>query len=200
MSYWAKACKYAYANTSLYSPWKAVPSIVVAVIQQALVSGTAVERTLTVVFITIGVYITLFIIELAFKLLISAPVAIHAEQADSLAHKDGRITQLEDSLKKPVVSALEISRRKTVAEKIASFRQPKDLVNETLKYILEHGDVEPIEFASTHMDSPGKESAVQAIIYQGQSNGLLRASQSQRPRVSIHPDLREALTFHLLGE
>ena len=95
------------------------------------------------------------------------------------------------------ISALEVGRRNTVAEKLACFCKPKDLVKYALQHILQHGEVDPIQFCAAHLDIQGRETDLHEVIRDGLSLGLLKSTGQC---VTVNPELKEALTFHLLGD
>jgi len=79
MSFWRLSRNWAWQHTDTYSLKKAVPSIVIALLQAAFSEGTAARRTLLAIGIIVGTYLVLLCCEFMWKLLIQAPAALHQE-------------------------------------------------------------------------------------------------------------------------
>jgi hypothetical protein len=104
MSYWRRACRWAWARTQTYTIKKAVPSAAIAAIQGLLASGSIQKRALTSIALIIAVYILLYAMEFVWKAFILAPISLDAEREE----KDtALLTEIQALKVKPKPTAAE---------------------------------------------------------------------------------------------
>jgi hypothetical protein len=120
-----------------------------------------------------------------------------------IKEKDVLLRNLQGQLTAPRVSPLEQSRRDLV-EKELTTATPLDL--EVVTYVLRHGEIDPIVLATTSFLQSKNQHEVQQAINRGLSTGLLKhipappGVPSFRQFITVKPELRDALSFHLLND
>jgi len=111
---------------------------------------------------------------------------------------------LQDQLTVPSVSLLERDRRELVKQKLDSIPSAhRDLVIKVLKYILQHGEADPVAIiAGGILGSSANAHPIQDALAMASYCGLTTAVPGSYNRriVVINSGLKEALTYHLLGE
>ncbi len=114
--------------------------------------------------------------------------------------------RLQKQLAKPQLSLIEERRSKLVKEKLtlfpATYREMAKLV---LQYVLEHGKVPAFDLIHDNlMGALSNPDLIEKVLEQALHTQLLRADPSPGPWTSIsvvvNPDLKTALSSHLLGE
>lgn len=94
------------------------------------------------------------------------------------------------------VSPLEHSRRELVKDKLANIQEPfRALVPQVLCYLLKHGEVNEMTMYGDPLFR--KQNLISAATSQAVMHGLAVARNNH---VQVNPELRDALTFYLLGD
>jgi hypothetical protein len=94
MNYWERARHWAGEHTDTYNLKKAVPSIIIAVIQYFVLPFSPVSRTLLSLATILIVWLLLYLLEFLFNLFVRAPVNLDAERQSIISDKDIEIADL----------------------------------------------------------------------------------------------------------
>jgi hypothetical protein len=203
--YWRYAWRQR-VKPKLFSPVRAVPSLLVAAAQfvwrykahtpftELWVSGA----------IIIGAYVLLSALEGFWKLVVFTPPRIYAEQIEVIGNLHGEKACLERELEKPRISSTEQRRRDQVRESLQRFSREEQAV---VRYILDHGEVTQhiLLGEGAGFDHNIAESAVR----EGLKHDLIRRDATVPDSASwlaekyhlrtltywVNPSLKEALEF-----
>jgi len=101
MSYCAEARSSAKKNTKTFTPHKAIPSALATIAQWSVFDLQPMTRALVTVGTLVGSYILLYALESIWRLLIEAPVAIHAKSQLELVSLREKVSVLEQPKRVP---------------------------------------------------------------------------------------------------
>ena len=133
--YWERARAWAKAETKTFSLVKALPSVMIAILQYLFTGRSTGTQMLVSIALAIGTYMVLLSCEYAWKLLVLGPVAIDAQRATEAEGLRQKIKALT-----PTISPLEQNRRGLVAKKLAEIDEPfRDVAKTVLRLLIEHG-------------------------------------------------------------
>jgi len=101
------------------------------------------------------------------------------------------------------ISLIERNRRTEVEQKMNALPSEfVDVVEGVIEYLLIHGEVDPILLAEGgRLGKTANQHVIMAAIDKAAMAGLLKpVPGTNRHRMMVNPELRDALSFHLLGE
>ncbi len=110
--------------------------------------------------------------------------------------------KLQERLAVPSISLIERNRRTEVGQKLNSLPSEfVDVVKGVIKCLLIHGDVDPIVLAEGgRLGKTVNQHVIMAAIDKATTGNLLKpVPGTNRHRVMANPELKDALSFHLLG-
>jgi hypothetical protein len=116
------------------------------------------------------------------------------------------VQKLQEQLTNPPISRIEQSRRDSVGQKLQLFPSAyAETAKSILKYVLEHGQVNAFELIHDGLlGGISNPDLIEKALEKALGCHLLRPYPGLGPwtsiSVSINPELKPALSFHLLGE
>lgn len=191
--YWERARAFARENSKTFGPWKAIPSILTAILAGMLHRYLHLLWSPIDIIIVVGcglvTYFLCYGVDFLWKLLVVAPVKLDAARTLE-------IDKLQKAINKANgVSLVERSKRETVARKIAEIPEPfREPVREILKHLIQHGEVHQMSLIGDRDFGGANRDRTHAAISQAAMRALLVDRNSY---ISVSPELKDALTFQL---
>jgi hypothetical protein len=194
--------------------WSSIITVVsagAAVLLQIAILGTGTVANLA---LTLSVAVGGLLISLIGNYLIS--MRRGAEQIDTglqqqikendlaLAESGQNIKTLQERLAKPPLSPIEQGRRELVDQKLRSFPANQlELAKAVLRYVLDHGTVPTSGLIFDDLlGGVSNPDLISIVLEKAVHDQLLGGNPGPwtSMRVTINPELKSALSFHLLGE
>ena len=125
------------------------------------------------------------------------------EKNSALQDRTKENLKLQARLAVRPISLIERNRRTEVEQKLNLLPSEFiDVVKGVIKYLLIHGEVDPIVLAvGGRLGKTVNQHVIMAAIDKAAMAGLLKpVPGTNRHRVMVNPELKDALSFHLLGK
>jgi hypothetical protein len=186
------------SKAKLYSLNRAVPSIVIAIVQSLLRKNRSFAELVLIVATIFGVYLGLFVLESLWKFVVDTPVKIYAEQIDLIAESgskfsflERRCAELEAQRSNQNVSPQEQRRRELVSSSVTKLNEEEKKI---LRYVFDQGRIDANALKMSHQFD---EASVQSFVAKALPGGLILY---QNHVISIKPELAAAVEFVLFSQ
>jgi hypothetical protein len=178
-------------KAKFYSPYRAIPALLVFSVQfiwnhKAHTPFTEMWIAITIIIV---VYFAIFILESLWSFTVLTPPKIYGEQVDLIRELGAKNSVLQNELRVPKVSSLELRRRELISAKL---KELSVIEREFLRCIHDQGEIH--RFSLLAKFDP---ALVNKFIPSAVQSGLLLYREHV---ASVKPELKDALEFVLDDE